>query len=197
MITNENIGIIILAAGLSSRMGKAKAFLKFNDNFTFLEQIIDVYFNFGIKDIIVVLNSRDSKLTKNLNLKTTKIIVNQYPEKGRTYSLQLGGEFLLDKDYIFLQNIDNPFINSEILEKIYSEKDKNCYISPIFNSKGGHPILIPKNIFTKIHTEITENQNLKEILQPFCRKNVLMNSKTVLININTQNEYIKLKNLLK
>ncbi|MBN2664331.1 MAG: NTP transferase domain-containing protein [Bacteroidales bacterium] len=190
----NDLGVIILAAGFSSRMRKSKAFLQFNNKLTFVEKIIKEYNDFGCEKIVIVLNQKDAKKAPNYDFKNAIIEVNFFPEQGRFSSIKLAINILDNLKYVFLQNIDNPFVNQEILQQIYENRTENAYISPVFNNKGGHPILLHQNIIAQIQTQFTKNQNFKEILQPFNRKNVLMFEDTVLININTNEEYIKHKN---
>jgi len=193
----DEIGVLILAAGFSSRMGTSKTFLKFDEKRTFIEKIIEEYTIFGIATVIVVLNENDTKASADYNFKNAKIITNYEPEKGRSSSIFLGVSHLLQKKHVFLQNIDNPFVNQQILHKLYDNRKENSYISPVFNNRGGHPILIPKIILTEIQAKITEIQNLKQLLQPFSRENVLINNNSILLNINTKKEYKKHLNFIK
>lgn len=184
----NDCAVIILSAGESSRMGIHKALLKFDKNITFIEQITKIYNNFGCKKIVIVANPENYSLINSKNIKA-EIIVNQDFKKGRFSSIQTGASLVNDYGYVFLQNIDNPFITTKILYKLYSQKQNNCYISPVYKTKGGHPILLNRSIIARIQTETTKNQNFKTFLQPFCRKNVLINDIRILTNINTTEQY--------
>jgi len=192
--TYDNCGVIILSAGLSVRMGEPKAFLKYNSKQTFIEKIVSTYKDFGCTKISIVTNERDYKKLIDLKISDTFQVINPEPEKGRVNSIKLGSENLFDMEYVFIQNIDNPFITKDILLTIFKERENNKYVSPVYKGKGGHPILLHKNILTQIHFVSAENQNLKEILQPFDRKNVLMKEGIIHININSKSDY---KNLIK
>lgn len=184
----NDCAVIILSAGESSRMGTHKALLKFDKNITFIEQITNVYTEFGCRKIVIVANPENYPLINSKNLKA-EIIVNQDFKKGRFLSIQTGASLVNDYDYVFLHNIDNPFITTEILNKLYTEKQNNCYISPVYKTKGGHPILLHRSIIAQIQMKKTQIQNFKSFLQPFCRKNVLINDTKILININTIEQY--------
>ena len=191
----KDCAVIILSAGKSQRMGQPKPFLLFDktNNITFIEKIITEYQNFGCQEIIIVFNKENKqKFSKlNINKQQIKIITNPEPESGRFYSIKLGLSVLESANYVFLQNCDNPFINQDILKKIFDNKTENAYVSPVYNNKGGHPILIPESIFTKIQTQMSKNLNLKHFLQHFARKNVLLSEANILANINTQEIYNK------
>ncbi len=186
----KKCSVIILSAGKSQRMNFPKAFLFFNSEktTTFIEQIISVYLQFGCEQIISVLNPENFCTAKELNLKSDLVINNNF-EKGRFSSIAEGTKELNPDNYCFIQNIDNPFITVSILEKIFMAREKNSYISPRYKNHGGHPILLSPQIITEIQAEKSENQNFRNFLQPFFRKNVYINNKAILININTQKEY--------
>lgn len=191
----ENCAVIILAAGFSYRMGEPKPFLFFEEehNITFLEKIVSDYHNFGCSKIIVVHNFKNiDKAKKHRTFE--QIVVNNEPEKGRFLSLKLGIDIVEKEDFVFIDNIDNPVKNHETLELLWQNRNKNGYVSPRYKQKGGHPILISRNIITQIQREKAENQSLKTFLQPFDKQNVLTNDSSILLNINTKEEYNKLIN---
>lgn len=183
---------IILAAGLSQRMGYPKPFLLFDKikKVTFIEQIFNVFENFGCPEIVIVHNSSNIETGKKLTPQAI-IAENTNPEEGRFNSIKLALNKIKNTDFVFLHNIDNPFVKKVLLEKLWQNRSENGYISPKYNQKGGHPILLSKKIITEIQSKTTKNLNLKQFLQPFDRQIVLINDKSILININTIEEYQK------
>ncbi len=189
-----NTSVVILAAGFSSRMKQAKFALKFDEKRTFLEKIVQEYNVFGCKEIIVVMNSEGITLKDQLNLSfpgNVKIVLNKYPERERFYSLQTGLRTIKDSSYVFIQNIDNPFVDQDILISLYEQREKADYIAPTFKAKGGHPILISNLISDKIIKEVNYNINLKEYLKNFTKLRMQMKSETILFNINNEQDYQK------
>ena len=88
----SRFGVLILAGGKSSRMGYPKAFLRMGKSMM-IEHIVDTYSEFT-NDINVVLNQEFATDHWQPCLATlvhkVNIIPNQYPEKGRFYSIKLG-----------------------------------------------------------------------------------------------------------
>jgi CTP:molybdopterin cytidylyltransferase MocA len=186
----KNCSAIILSAGISQRMQKHKALLLFDkkNNRTFIEQIVKIYSDFGCEQILIISNPLNNTQIQQLQLKA-QIIVNKDYNKGRFSSIMLAAKNTEKNNFAYIQNIDNPFITTQILEKIYEKKEKNKYISPRYNGKGGHPILISPQIITQIQNQNHKNLNFREFLKLFERKNVIINDKHILTNINTQKEY--------
>ena len=148
-ISLNNISVIILAAGNSSRMGKTKFLLKFDNKKNFLEKIVEEYIGFGCRNIILVLNQKGFKLLEKSNIKIDKnitTIINKYPEKERFYSIHIACKALKNTDYAFIQNADNPLINKALLNKLTNNILDFDIIVPAYKKKGGHPILISKKV---------------------------------------------------
>jgi len=184
---NKNISVIILAAGLSQRMKTPKPFLLFNNMQTFIEKIITEYQLFDCKNIIVVTNKElINKFKKHSNV---TFVINDKLEYGRFYSVKLGLQNIGECDYCFVQNVDNPFIDKDILTYIFSENLPDAFIVPCFNNKGGHPILLPKKIIDKIKNISQNNGNFKNILNKFKNYNLSIPKSEILININSPKEY--------
>ncbi len=196
---HSRFSVVILAGGNASRMKFPKPWLKINDT-TFLEKIIETYQNFGIHNIIVVINQKFCiKQWENMfqSIKDKAIVVeNIEVEKGRLYSLKLGLQKIVDADFIYIQNIDNPFIDESILETLAQYKCENGVTVPTFQGKGGHPILIHKVIAAQIINNFESDSTLHDIINQFDRKNVGVENESILMNINTPEDYQKVLNEL-
>lgn len=179
---------VILAAGQSSRMGRHKALLKFSEEQNFIDRIIEVYKSYGIKEIVIVASE---SLKNELNIELDqKIIVNNHPEYERFYSVKLACEALDDNiEQCFLQNCDNPFVNQDLLNDLINEKAESDCVIPVHKDRGGHPILINGKIIDYIKSIDGKNSNLKDVLGYFKLHKVATDDETVLININSKEEY--------
>lgn len=193
MSTNEKFAVIILAAGKSSRMGTSKSFLKFDNDFNFIEKIIEQFQKAGADKCVVVTNSNDFK--ELLKYENEKIIIvkNSVEESSRFFSVFIGCEQLKEYDYVFIHNVDNPYIRISDIEKIFLNKTPYEYIVPVYNNQGGHPILINKKIIEQILIQTTYNQILRNFLKLFKRKNVIFVEENILYNINNVDQYYKQK----
>lgn len=192
--TIDNTAVIILAAGNSTRMGCAKAFLKWNDTSTFLEHIIHSYFNFGCKKIIAILNKETvvSIRKENFNyLNNLDFIVNDFPERERFYSLKLGVGATHTCDSVFIHNVDNPFVNDEVLDKLITHSQHGDVIKPVFQGKSGHPILIRKSVISALHDYSGDEGNIKDFISNFKPFYCEVDSPEIHINIDDANEYKK------
>jgi len=189
----NNLSVIILAGGSSERMKYPKPFLPFDSQITFIEKIVLEYYNFGCSEVIIVLNKELNLQPWDINLSNisskTSIIINKHSDFGRFYSIQLGTKALQNIEQCFIQNVDNPFIDQDLLKEIYSSRVNNGYVVPIYLDKGGHPVLISNNVIKSIIEEKNIYINFKEKLKKFNRKSISVVSKKLLVNINTIEDY--------
>jgi len=183
---------VILAAGKSSRMKFPKAFLKWNKDLCFLEYLCSIYSNAGCKQIIVVLNQEGEKYFSENNYSLAdncKIVINTKVELGRFYSLKQGLMNLIKNQAVFVQNIDNPFINKNLLVKMISNCLSDGYSVAGFKGKRGHPIFLSKKIISDIISETNNETNLRRFLSVFPAKIINSDDERILLNINTIEEY--------
>jgi molybdopterin-guanine dinucleotide biosynthesis protein A len=178
---------VILSGGVSSRMNRHKALLRFAENENFLENIIAVYKRFGLEKIIVVANEN---LFDEISKKDEQVVFvkNNSPEKGRLFSLQLAFSEMTTP-FCFVQNIDNPFVNYSILESIWEHRFDADYVTPTFQEKGGHPILMNEHVIEHLTLVSDYTKTLKDLLNNFSRKKIATTDASCLININTPEDY--------
>ncbi len=164
-------------------------------NTSFIETIVDTYNKTSIEEIIIVAsNSLINELEGLFTQKNIKIITNTSQLLERMYSIFLGIKEVNENDYLIIQDCDNPFITTDIIEKLYENKNAADYIVPIYNAKTGHPILLGKNVIKHIQSlkTISENDTLKNMLKNFTRKEVEVLSNTIHLNINSPELYQQL-----
>lgn len=183
----KKVAALILAGGKSERMRSPKPFLLMEGK-TFVEKISGEYLRFGIKDIYLILNNQFINCIPE-KANSFNVIPNLHPEYGRFYSLQVGLKQLHENDFVFVHNVDNPFVDPVVLQKMWRKRSKTGFGVPTFNGKGGHPTLIPKLIVKEILASEDHGNTLRGILQQYDRIEVEADSEKILTNINTWEEY--------
>jgi len=188
---SENYSVLILAGGNSSRMQAPKPWLPFEKN-TFLEHIIDVYSECGLKNITVVLNEAFAGgiwEKKVESIKRNAIIVkNNKVEKGRLYSIKLGLNNMKKTKYVYIHNVDNPFISESVIELLSLNASSVGVCIPSYRGRKGHPVLISDKIIEAVLKNNNYNITLRDILNGFPQKKVIVNTDSILYNINTPSD---------
>ena len=187
---DNTFATIILASGLSERMGEPKSLLKWDHSTTFIEKIINEYATAGCNKIVCMINKKIEPFCRNLKLQSNvKFVVNNYPDWGRFYSIKTGSVEIQNSNFCFIQNVDNPFVTIEIIEKLYSKRNPEAWCSPVCNNKGGHPILLPQVIVQRLTQISDNNMSLLDFLNSYNRIKINIESETILRNINTPEDY--------
>ena len=185
---------IILAAGLSERMGTPKFLLTLGKH-TFVEKLLSQYRKFGCNEIVLVVNERDFLLFEKLKISmdNLKIVINKHPELGRFYSLKLGLIEIASDNNCFISNVDNPYAQQAILDEMYRMSEKENYVIPVYNGSKGHPILIGSKIVKDISKENILEKNIKIFLKSYPIKYCNVVSNNILVNVNTLEDYNLIK----
>ena len=189
---SHSCSVIILAAGKSSRMGSPKLGLQFDKKETFLEAIIRQYRSYSCKEILVVINEDGAALirSKSIDISSDVVLVtNTHLEWERFYSVKLGMQHLKCTYPVFIHNVDNPFANKEILSSLHNNISKVDYVVPVFQGRGGHPILVSEKIILAIKDEPKNDLILSDFLTLFDKKMLEVDDQQILVNINSKETY--------
>ncbi len=194
-VPGQSFAAVILAAGHSSRMGVPKMFLEVRPGVSFLDACVDVFINFGCKEVMVVTNPVFLKMVEFQSSwkEVVHLVPNAYPDFGRFYSLQLGLKALSGIRGVFFHNIDNPFVTLEVLSALSSNDSEASVVRPSFNKKRGHPVLIKYNVIKDVLAENSYNHNLRDYLARYDNVSVPVQDSGILQNINTPEDYKKVK----
>lgn len=191
-------GAIILAAGLSKRMGHDKLNLPFGPNYSFLSNILAGFHAFGCSPVVVVVNPLSEARAKSIAAGAsgaTVIVVNDAPEMGRFRSLQLGLQETGSNHRIFIQNVDNPYIEAHLLQQMLDVAPEGDFVVPVFGAKGGHPVLLNPVVAQQIIRCSEPSTALNSFLKAYRKVTVPATDSRVLLNINTPDEYRDFLNL--
>ena len=189
-----NVKAIVLAAGKSSRMGTNKLLLLF-DNKPVLEHILDRLTKY---ETFVVTGYNPEDIEKILFKYDIKILHNPDYENGMTSTFKKGLSAIGDNvDAVFLVLGDTFGFNPELLEKMVNkmESTKALIISPIYDGKRGHPVLISSKLFPEF-MRLDFNQTLRDLILLHERDHQYVNGDIwTRIDLDTPEDYEKVKKI--
>ncbi len=139
----DEVWAIVLAAGLSTRMGTQKLLLPVEGK-TMVEKVIENILNSGINNVLVVLGANPDEITEALKSWPVRTVWNENFREGMHTSVISGVKSLpvnAGATLIFLG--DQPFIPVNAVQKVveaWKNSEKGIVI-PLFNGKRGHPPL--------------------------------------------------------
>ncbi len=192
---NITLGVVIQAAGYSSRMGTHKSLLMFDEKKRFIQKIVEVYKNAGIEKIVIVANCENieaiSDLFSKSGLEYLTIVLNEHPEYERFFSLKVGLKEVEGCKACFIQSCDNPLVNEKLVFMIKNEFKADHVVVPCYLNSKGHPILLCGSIAEEILKIEKHDCTLRDVLKKYPSKFVYVTDEKILVNINTLVEYEK------
>lgn len=133
---------ILLAAGLSKRMGLQKLLLPFGES-TVIETVIKSMHEGGFSPIIAVFSQEVSDAVPE-RPEWLRVGINKAPERGQSSSLAIALEMLPDGEDFCIMLGDLPFVGKEEMKKLLEcfsslPADKTV-LTPCRNGIFGHPM---------------------------------------------------------
>lgn len=187
------INAIIMASGLSNRMGKNKLLMKLDNKFIF-EIIFD-----KIKNIreyfyeVIVIASEDIILKSAISF-GFKSVLNENSHLGQSVSVKLGIKNSQEVDGYMFCVADQPFIEIYTIKNLLNVFKENSekIIVPTFEGKNKNPVIFPKSLkddLLKIDGDVGGRIVIKSNLNKVLR--VCVESEDEFIDIDTIQDYVR------
>lgn len=199
MKNEKNIAIVLLAAGESSRMGRAKQLLPWK-NSTLLGNAIQSAKQSKAKHIYVVLGAKATNIKDYHDDKAIHWVVNQYWKKGIGSSIASGTAHVLKTsasyDGILIMLCDQPLIDTIYLNELmdtFSKTDKGI-VATTYKHGNGVPAIFDKMYFLELE-KLTEDFGAKDIILKNLEDMVALNPKGKERDLDTMQEYNELLNI--
>jgi molybdenum cofactor cytidylyltransferase len=147
-----NFAGIILAAGASSRFGKSKILVPWQQH-TLLHRVTSIVLRSGLNPVIVVLGNVVEDAILALSGLPATVIINPEWEKGQSTSLRCGIQNLPNETsaaIIFLA--DQPFISPALIDGLltmYKETGAPI-IAPLVEGERCNPVLFAQTTFNDL-----------------------------------------------
>jgi len=151
----NNTGIIILAAGASTRLGEPKQNLIFQGQ-SLLKHALSVAKESDCRQIIVITGASIIPNTVNLSDSAINYVQNPDWQKGIGSSISLGVSYLQREEpninSVILMVCDQPYVTTSLLEQIITEKQKTNkpIIACSYQNTLGTPVLFDKIYFSDL-----------------------------------------------
>jgi molybdenum cofactor cytidylyltransferase len=189
-------GIIILAAGSSSRMGKPKQQLVYKEQ-TLLQRAIQVAAGITEHKTIVVLGAGNETILPDVDSKIVDIVINPDWEQGMASSIK-SGITALQTLYPQIQSAllmlcDQPFVTTELLQQLIETGggDERSIVASAYNDTVGVPVYFGKAWFNELLT-LQGQEGAKTLLIKYKDKVVTVPFQLGHIDIDTQEDYQRL-----
>ncbi len=190
----DRIAAVILAAGLSRRMGTPKMVLPWGKT-TVIGQVVYVLAEAGIGEIVVVTGGAHQQVEAVLHGLPARTVFNpRYSEDPMAYSLQAGLASLVAADAALVALGDQPQIESHIvrsLVQVYRER-RSVLVVPSYQMRRGHPWLIDRSLWPEI-LALRPPRVLRDVLSEHGDQIEYLNvsSDSILRDLDTPEDYFR------
>jgi molybdenum cofactor cytidylyltransferase len=188
------ISAIVLAAGLSTRMGRAKQLLPYGEH-TVIEQIVSVLLASPVDEVLAVTGHERGAVETALAKWPVRTVFNPEYAKGEMLSsVQAGLRAVAAESQAALLAVgDMPAIEEDVVAQLiqaYRVAGENRVYIPSYQMRAGHPVLVPRPYWKAI-LSTPKDDNLRSVLRA---KNthvhwVVVDTASVLRDIDTPADY--------
>ena len=146
---------IVLAAGLSSRMGAQKLLLPFGGK-TVISHIVDQLLASTVGEVHAVVGHQAERISAELSGRAVSIVNNPNYTSGMLSSVRCGLQNLPEKCRAVMVVLgDQPSVTTELIDQMlqsFAATEKNILV-PLYKGKRGHPILFSSLYLDEILTK--------------------------------------------
>lgn len=192
----NNTGVIILAAGESSRLGSPKQLLTYSGA-TLLQHAIDVAHSSDAGIVIVVLGANADLIADELKDTTVHIVVNAAWKEGMASTIRYGLQTLVklnpQAEAVILMVADQPFVTADLLIKLMevNRKEQRTIVAGKYGNTFGTPVLFTKRFFPEL-LELTGDVGAKSLVKKYINDAAFVPFSKGAIDIDTIGDYTNL-----
>jgi molybdenum cofactor cytidylyltransferase len=193
MSSISNIGVVILAAGSSSRMGIPKQLLEF-DGITLLSHAVIEAVNSNTNIVVVVIGTGADLIVKEIDKYKVHVVENKNWEEGMASSVRLGLNTLLQNkpeiDAVIIMVCDQPFVSSVVLNDLITTHMNSGKPITVCNygEAIGPPTLFHRSLFNEL-MELKGDVGAKKIIQQHSNEVATVLFPKGSIDIDTMEDY--------
>jgi molybdenum cofactor cytidylyltransferase len=147
---------IILAAGLSTRMGTSKALLSDGSGRTFVHLLAHTLLDGGVTDALIVGRPDDEPLRREVDAlgSNVRFVVNEHADAGQLSSV-VAGLNAADRPGVrgvLVTPVDAPFVRSSTIRALIGTASAAHppIVRPAYHGRHGHPVMFSRTVFDEL-----------------------------------------------
>jgi molybdenum cofactor cytidylyltransferase len=157
-VSKSAIGIIVLAAGESSRMGEPKQLLRVAGE-TLLARAVRAALETPCRPVVVVLGARADAMRDAVGATEVRVVVNPAWAEGMSSSIRCGLRSLAaidEVEAVILLLCDQPFVTSEVIGRLVAayHAPQTLLVAAEYEAAGertrGVPALFTRRLFPEL-----------------------------------------------
>lgn len=191
-------GVIILAAGSSSRLGRPKQLIEFQGK-NFIQKAIKEAQKSKADSLVVVLGWNPDLIKTGFDSNHIPYVINENWEEGMASSMQAGLRFLMEKehpDQVVLMLVDQPFVDSKLLDRLILEKEKSGkgIVACLYSETLGVPAIFDQSYFEEM-LKLKGSEGAKKVIMKNSADVYAIDFPLGAVDLDTPEDIEKLKDL--
>jgi len=188
------IAAIVLAAGISARMGKPKQTIPVSGK-PMLEKVLEIYRHAEVDMVVVVLGAHATQVKKGVKFQKETVVLNTLYRNGMSGSLRLGLRAVEEvADAVIVALGDQPFLSPDTIKTLIQvhSRTKAPVVVPVYHGTRGNPVIFDKSLFPEIK-RIRGDRGAKSVVERHrdSLQEVAVEDRGVLADIDTPSDYVK------
>ena len=188
----DNVAIIILAAGESSRLGRPKQNLFYNGK-SLVQHVADEARAAHLSPVVVVTGAFEKELTGRLHTEGLVVVHNPRWSEGMGSGISLGIDTIAEAggaDAVIISVCDQPFLSAGVFTDLLNARRHTGkgIIGSAYGGTVGVPVLYDKKYFAALK-DVEEGEGSKKILHRFADDLARIGFDAGAIDIDTEEDY--------
>ena len=179
---------IMLAAGLSSRMGKWKMMLPWGKG-TILDSALASALAFCDRVVLVTGFRGDELAACYQDHPGVEVVFNPQYQDGMFSSVQCGVSHIRDSRF-FLALGDMPEVTPGVYRRLWDNPDAESCLIPAYERGKGHPVLLPQRAISLIH-RAPQGATLRDVIGQMAVRVIPVTSQGIHWDVDTPQQYLE------
>ena len=164
----SKIGVVILAAGASTRMGRPKQLLIHRGR-TLLRSAVEAALTSVCRPVVVVIGAHAELVMSELETLPVLVAENQGWEEGMSSSIKLGLETLVanrvDIEGVVVMLCDQPFVSANVVDGLIDARRKTgkMIVASAYRETLGVPAFFSRHLFAEI-AYLKGNEGARQVI---------------------------------
>ncbi|MBE9004000.1 nucleotidyltransferase family protein [Fortiea sp. LEGE XX443] len=192
----SDVGLIVLAAGASTRMGTPKQLLRYNQQ-SLIRHIVEVAIASVCQPVIVVLGAYAELIQPEIDPIQVHIVKNPLWNEGMSTSIRVGMEALNtinpDAEAVVIMLCDQPFVSPQFINQLVEvhQTSGKLIVASEYAYTLGVPALFNRALFAKL-TTLSGTAGAKQLIKNYAQEVLAIPFPEGLIDLDTPKDYEQL-----
>lgn len=194
--TVEQCAIVVLAAGMSSRLGRPKQLLLYQGE-SLLKHAVNAALQTSMRPVIVVVGANSDEVKREIAGMELFVMENEGWKEGMASSLRCGlaevQKINADADGIIFMVCDQPYVSKSLLEGLLQAQHKTGLpiVASGYEGKLGTPALFHQSLFAEL-MELKGDTGARKLIRAHEELVKIVDFPKGMIDIDTKADYDEL-----